>query len=92
MMSLSRGRGRIRIDAGRAFVSAWCPLCGKEHRYDKGDPSGPEIEEIRARGSTDEWMPCQGDLPGNFWRIVISGSKDGGRPGPPRRRRGAKAA
>jgi hypothetical protein len=90
MMSLSRGRGRINIEAGRAYVCARCPLCGQEHRYDKGDASGPEIEEIRRRGSTDEWMPCQGDLPGNFWRIIIPNKKDGVGPGPQRRRRGAK--
>ena len=90
-MSLPRGRGRISIEGGRAYVSARCPLCGKEHRYDKGDPDGPEIVEIRKRGSTDEWMPCQGDLPGNFWRIVIGGKKEGTRSGPQRRRRGAAA-
>ena len=88
-MTLSRGRGHIIIDGGRVYVCARCPLCGREHRYDKGDPNGPEIAEIRTRGSTDEWMPCQADLPGNFWRIVVSGNKDG-RPGS-RRRRGTKA-
>jgi hypothetical protein len=91
-MTLSRGRGRISIDAGRAYVIARCPLCGGEHRYDKGDAGGPEIAAIRERGSTDEWMPCQADLPGNFWRIVIGGSKEGGRAGSQRRRRGAVAA
>ena len=90
-MSLSRGRGRIGIEAGRAYVSARCPLCGKEHRYEKGDAAGPEIAEIRQRGSTDEWMPCQGDLPGNFWRIVIAGKGDAARSGPQRRRK-TKAA
>lgn len=90
-MSLSRGRGRISIEGGRVYVSARCPLCGEEHRYDKGEPAGPEISEIRRRGSTDEWMPCQGDLPGNFWRIIIAGKKEGARPGAPRRRRGAAA-
>jgi hypothetical protein len=91
-MTLARGRGRISIEAGHAYVSARCPLCGKEHRYDKGDADGPEIVEIRKRGSTDEWLPCQGDLPGNFWRIVVAGRPDGGRAGSQRRRRGAKAA
>ncbi len=90
-MSLSRGRGRISFNAGRAYVSARCPLCGQEHRYDKGEANGPEIEEIRKRGSIDEWMPCQGDLPGNFWRIVISGKKDGASTGS-QRRRGAKSS
>lgn len=90
-MTLSRGRGRITIEAGRAIVSARCPLCGKEHRYDKGDADGAEIVEIRSRGYTEEWMPCQGDLPGNFWRIVIAGKRDGARPGASGRRRGAMA-
>lgn len=89
---MARGRGRINIEGGRAYVSARCPLCGKEHRYDKGDPGGPEIAEIRKRGSTDEWMPCQGDLPGNYWRIIIAGKKEGARPGSQRRRRGGAAA
>jgi hypothetical protein len=33
---------------------------------------GSEIEEIRRQGFTDEWLPCQWDLPGNFWRVVLS--------------------
>lgn len=90
-MTLARGRGRISIDGGRAYVSARCPLCGKEHRYDKGDAGGPEIAEIRKQGSTDEWLPCQGDLPGNFWRIIIAGKNEGARPTSQRRRRGVVA-
>ena len=90
-MTLARGRGRIGIEGGRAYVSARCPLCGKEHRYDKGDPGGSEIAEIRMRGSTEEWLPCQKDLPGNFWRIVIAGKKDGVRSGAHRQRRGDQA-
>lgn len=88
-MTLSRGRGRIVAAEGRATIVARCPLCGNEHRYDKGDLRGEEIEEIRKRGFTDEWMPCQYDLPGNFWRIVIVGGRQAGKPAP-RRNRGAK--
>lgn len=91
-MTLARGRGRISMDDGRAIVSARCPLCGIEHRYDKGDANGEEIAEIRTRGSTDEWLPCQADLPGNFWRIVISSNREGTRPESQRRRRGTRAA
>lgn len=89
-MTLARGRGRIILDGGHAIVSARCPLCGNEHRYDKGDANGEDIEEIRKRGSTDEWLPCQGDLPGNFWRIVIAGHRQGGKPEPRRRARVTK--
>jgi len=43
-----------------------------EHRYDKGLVDGGEIEQIRLQGFSDEWMPCQWDLPGNFWRVMLS--------------------
>jgi hypothetical protein len=89
-MSLSRGRGQIRMDSGRAVVVARCPLCGEEHRYDKGMAGGEAIESIRKLGYTDEWLPCQMDLPGNFWRIIITGGRQGGRPESPRRTRRAK--
>ena len=88
-MSLSRGRGQIRTDKGRAVVIARCPLCGEEHRYDKGPASGEEIESLRKRGYTDEWLPCQMDLPGNFWRIVITGGRQGTKPDSSRRARRA---
>jgi hypothetical protein len=89
-MSLSRGRGQIRTDRGRAVIVARCPLCGEEHRYDKGVVGGEEIESLRKLGYTDEWLPCQMDLPGNFWRIVITGGRSGSRPESPRRARRAK--
>ena len=89
-MSLSRGRGYIRNDRGRALVVARCPLCGEEHRYDKGAAGGEEIESLRKVGYTDEWLPCQMDLPGNFWRIVITGSRQGTKPEAPRRGRRSK--
>jgi hypothetical protein len=89
-VSLSRGRGHIRTDRGRAVVVARCPLCGEEHRYDKGAAGGEEIELLRQVGYTDEWLPCQADLPGNFWRIVIVGGRQGGKSDAPRRVRRAK--
>jgi hypothetical protein len=91
-MSLQRGRGRITTYGGKAVVVANCPLCGQEHRYTKGDAGGDEIEEIRKRGFTDEWLPCQQDLPGNFWRVVITGGRSGNRPSGSRRKRSARAA
>jgi hypothetical protein len=90
-MSFPRGRGRILTESGHAIVVARCPLCRREHRYDKGVSGGEEIEEIRRLGFTDEWLPCQMDLPGIFWRVVIIGSNKGGRPGG-RRSRSASAA
>ena len=89
-MSLSRGRGQIKIDKGRAIVVARCPLCGEEHRYDKGEAGGEEIESLRKIGYADEWLPCQMDLPGNFWRIVLTGGRPGDRAEAPRRVRRAK--
>jgi hypothetical protein len=89
-MSMSRGRGHIRTESGRAVVVARCPLCGEEHRYDKGTAGGEEIESLRKVGFTDEWLPCQMDLPGNFWRIVISGGRPGGRSDSARRGRRTK--
>jgi hypothetical protein len=79
-------------DAGNAAVVARCPLCGKEHRYEKGVAGGEEIEAIRKSGFTDEWLPCQMDLPGNFWRIVIASGRQGSRGGGSRRSKGAKPA
>ena len=91
-MTLSRGRGRIVIAGGRAAVVARCPLCGSEHRYEKGEASGEEIAEIRKSGFTDEWLPCQVDLPGNFWRIAISSGRQGTKSGSRRRGRGSRNA
>jgi hypothetical protein len=91
-MSFPRGRGRIVNVAGQASVVARCPLCGEEHRYAKGAAGGDEIAEIRKQGFTDEWLPCQVDLPGNFWRVVISGGRQGGKSSGSRRARGAKTA
>jgi hypothetical protein len=70
-VDLPRARGRLLTNRGRTVLAAHCPLCGAEHRYDKGAAGGPETEELLARGFTDEWRPCQFDLPGNFWRIFV---------------------
>ncbi len=75
MLSL-QAHGRVITVNGEAFLVARCPLCGREHRYDKGPAGGGEATELTARGFSDEWLPCQYDLPGNFWRIVV-----GNRPG-----------
>jgi hypothetical protein len=91
-MSLPRGRGRIIVVDGHANVVARCPLCGGEHRYNKGDPQGEEIDGIRRRGYTEEWLPCQRDLPGNFWRIAIVAGRSGDKAPWRRRGRGPKAA
>lgn len=95
-MSFPRGRGKISTAGGKAVIVAWCPFCGMEHRYEKGAADGEEIEAIRKRGYTDEWLPCQADLPGNFWRVVVSGGK-GSKPskgsrGGPRRSQAPKSS
>lgn len=75
MTHYPRGRGCILQVQGRAVIAARCPLCAMEHRYDKGLINGGEIEQIRRQGFTDEWLPCQWDLPGNFWRVVLGGQE-----------------
>lgn len=72
MSNFPKARGRILQVHGRAIIAAQCPLCAVEHRYDKGVADGREIERIRLQGFTDEWLPCQWDLPGNFWRVVLN--------------------
>jgi hypothetical protein len=66
-----QAHGRVITVGGRTVLVARCPLCGREHRYDKGPVGGEEAIELTARGFSDEWLPCQYDLPGNFWRIVV---------------------
>jgi hypothetical protein len=89
MMSFPRGRGKISTAGGKATIVARCPLCGNEHRYEKGAANGEEIEAIRKQGYTDEWLPCQADLPGTFWRVVVTGGQGSkgsrGRPRSPKR-------
>jgi hypothetical protein len=89
-MSLPRGRGRIVNQQGRAAIVAHCPLCGREHRYEKGEIGGEEIEQIRKRGFSDEWLPCQLDLPGNFWRVIVTSSRQSSKGSAPRRTKSAK--
>ena len=73
-MDLPRAKGRLLTARGRSLLAAHCSLCGSEHRYDKGPSGGPEAEELASRGFSDEWRPCQFDLPGNFWRIFLAGA------------------
>lgn len=91
-------RGRLIDIKGRAVLTARCPLCNREHRYDKGPSGGPEAIEVAERGFSDEWLPCQLDLPGNFWRVIVAGGRrkrprtpppaaGAERPGPSGRRR-----
>ncbi|HEX5500554.1 MAG TPA: hypothetical protein VFX03_15065 [Thermomicrobiales bacterium] len=78
MLSL-QAHGRVMTIGGRAMLVARCPLCGREHRYDKGPSGGEEAAELSARGFSDEWLPCQYDLPGNFWRILVGNRSGRGR-------------
>ena len=72
-MDLPRAKGRLVAIGGRTVLVAACPLCGGEHRWDKGPARGPGAEEVRARGYSDEWLPCRADLPGNFCRVLVGG-------------------
>jgi hypothetical protein len=90
-MSLPRGRGRILNQHGRAAIVAHCPLCGTEHRYEKGEIGGEEIEAIRKRGFSDEWLPCQRDLPGNFWRVIVTANRQTGKSQSARRGKNTKS-
>jgi hypothetical protein len=85
-LSFPRGRGRIKTVAGEAVIVARCPLCGGEHQYNKGEAGGAVMEEIRRLGFTDEWLPCQHDLPGNYWRVVVVDGNKSGRSGGRRNR------
>lgn len=76
-------RGRLSNAGGRAILAARCPLCGHEHRYDKGSPNDPDVAELHALGFSEEWLPCQWDLPGNYWRITF-GNVRRRKPNPPR--------
>jgi hypothetical protein len=78
------------MHGGRAIIVARCPLCGEEHRYDKGEAGGEEVESIRRRGYTEEWLPCQKDLPGNFWRVLIGSARQSGGSDSARRARDTK--
>ena len=82
MATLPIVRGRLWVRDGHAWIAARCPLCGREHRYDKGAAGGEEAAELQAAGFSDEWLPCQYDLPGNFWRVTFGRA--------PQRRRGGQ--
>jgi hypothetical protein len=71
MAQLPNARGRLIASRGRAVLAARCPLCGGEHRYDKGPIGDPALDDLQDLGFSEEWMPCQLDLPGNFWRITF---------------------
>ena len=82
-MDLPKVRGRVLAMAEGAILVARCPFCGAEHRYRKSDESEIPLEEILNRGYTDEWLPCQYDLPGNYWRIFVGRSRRRRKPGGP---------
>ena len=84
MAQLPNARGRLFASGGHAVLAARCPLCGREHRYDKGLIDTPEVNDLQERGFSEEWMPCQLDLPGNFWRISFGRGDRRRRPGPRR--------
>lgn len=88
MANLPIARGRLITAGGRATLAARCPFCGHEHRYDKGDAADPEVALLQEQGFSEEWLPCQFDLPGNFWRITFGTSRrrrgGGGGDGRPR--------
>ena len=71
-MDLPRVRGRLLGGGhGRCLIEVTCPFCGAEHRYDKGPLRDPEVQALLERGFTDEWVSCQRDLLGNFYRILL---------------------
>src|SRR5918997_2390931 len=82
-MDLPKVRGRLLTGPDGVILVARCPLCGSEHRYNKSSGGEESLDEITARGFSDEWMPCQYDLPGNFWRIFVGRSRRRRKPGGP---------
>ena len=83
-MDLPRVRGRLLGGRhGRCLIVVACPFCGAEHRYDKGPRRDPAVRTLLERGFTDEWAPCQRDLPGNFYRVLLP--RGGRRSRPPDR-------
>ena len=72
-MNLPQARGgRLATRAGHAVVTVRCPECGAVHRYDEGPLDDPDVRARLGRGFVDEWMPCRADLPGNFYRVLLS--------------------
>ena len=81
-MDLPKVRGRLLTMPEGVVLVARCPFCGCEHRYNKSADSEEPLDDIVARGFTDEWLPCQHDLPGNFWRIFVGRSRRRRKPVP----------
>lgn len=82
-MDLPKVRGRFLNGPEGVILVARCPLCGGEHRYNKSAGGEESVDDIAARGFSDEWLPCQYDLPGNFWRIFVGRSRRRRKPGGP---------
>jgi len=70
-VQLPIARGKLLTTGSSVTLVMRCSLCGKEHRYDKSPLPKPELEELRRAGFSEEWLPCQHDLPGNFARITF---------------------
>lgn len=81
-MDLPKVRGRLLTMPDGVVLVARCPFCGCEHRYNKSADGDEPLDDIIARGFTDEWLPCQYDLPGNFWRIFVGRSRRRRKPSP----------
>jgi hypothetical protein len=75
-MVLPRVMGKLQRTAeGHAVVTVKCPECGRIHRHDLGVWDDPGVESLLAHRVIDAWMACRGDLPGNYYRIVVSASR-----------------
>ncbi len=83
MAQLPIARGKLITINGEVVLVVTCPLCGATHRYAKGEPGGESVRDLRAAGFSEEWLPCQRDLPGNFIRITF-GENRRHRPSPRR--------
>ena len=70
-MQLPIARGKLLTSGSSVTLVVRCSLCGEEHRYDKSPLPKPELDELRRAGFSEEWLPCQHDLPGNFARITF---------------------
>ena len=89
-MDLPRVRGTLLITrTQRAVVTVPCPECGAVRRYDEGPLADPAVRAKLGRGFVDAWIPCRADLPGNFYRVLLSpppapaaAARGGGSPAP----------
>jgi hypothetical protein len=89
-MDLPKVRGRLLTMPAGVVLVARCPFCGGEHRYDMTTNCIEPLDDIVARGFTDEWLPCQYDLPGNYWRIFVGRSRRRRKPTPSGSENGSK--